>query len=58
MESKSRRLQARNLFDPVAVVRDSRVHGAPGEIHIFPEIAERDRTPPVSTSKRINLFQK
>ena len=27
MESKSRRLQARNLFDPVAVVRDSRVHG-------------------------------
>ena len=29
-----------------------------GEIHIFPEIAERDRTPPVSTSKRMNLFQK
>ena len=27
MESKSRRLQARNQFDPVAVVRDSRVHG-------------------------------
>ena len=27
-----------------------------GEIHIFPEITERDRTPPVSTSKRIHIF--